>query len=207
MLMQIGPLNMHNAALKLTAGAPAQLLKAGKPQIAFAGRSNVGKSSLVNCLLGRKKLARVSGAPGKTITVNYYDIDGKLFFVDLPGYGYAKRSFADKKRWSALTQSYFEENAALAAVLQLIDIRTGVTADDADMLAWLRYYEVPHMLVATKCDKLGKTALSEAAVQLVRSPAVAPGTGCVLFSSLRGEGRDALWTHITKLAFGGEGKD
>ena len=106
-----------------------------------------------------------------------------------------------------MTQSYFEETAALAAVLQLIDIRTGVTADDADMLAWLRYYEVPHMLVATKCDKLGKTALSEAAAQLVRSPAVAPGTGCVLFSSLRGEGRDALWTHITKLAFGGEGKD
>lgn len=133
MLMQMGPLNLHNADLKLTAGAPAQLLKSGRPQIAFSGRSNVGKSSLVNCLLGRKKLARVSGEPGKTITVNYYDIDGRLFFVDLPGYGYAKRSFADKKRWSALTQSYFEDNPSLEAVLQLIDIRTGVTADDADM--------------------------------------------------------------------------
>ena len=187
MLMQMGPLNLHNADLKLTAGAPAQLLKSGRPQIAFSGRSNVGKSSLVNCLLGRKKLARVSGEPGKTITVNYYDIDSRLFFVDLPGYGYAKRSFADKKRWSALTQSYFEDNSSLAAVLQLIDIRTGVTADDADMLAWLRHYEVPHLLVATKCDKLGKTALNEAAAQLIRSPAVAPGTACVLFSSLKGE--------------------
>ncbi len=206
MLMQIGPLNLHNADLKLTAGAPAQLLKSGRPQIAFSGRSNVGKSSLVNCLLGRKKLARVSGEPGKTITVNYYDIDGRLFFVDLPGYGYAKRSFADKKRWSALTQSYFEDNPSLAAVLQLIDIRTGVTADDADMLAWLRHYEVPHLLVATKCDKLGKTALNEAAAQLIRSPAVAPGTACVLFSSLKGEGREALWAQIIKLAFGEEGK-
>lgn len=124
----------------------------------------------------------------------------------LPGYGYAKRSFADKKRWSALTQSYFEDNTSLAAVLQLIDIRTGVTADDADMLAWLRHYEVPHLLVATKCDKLGKTALNEAAAQLIRSPAVAPGTACVLFSSLKGEGREALWAQIIKLAFGEEGK-
>ena len=204
MLMQMGPLNLHNADLKLTAGAPAQLLKSGRPQIAFSGRSNVGKSSLVNCLLGRKKLARVSGEPGKTITVNYY---GRLFFVDLPGYGYAKRSFADKKRWSALTQSYFEDNPSLEAVLQLIDIRTGVTADDADMLAWLRHYEVPHLLVATKCDKLGKTALNEAAAQLIRSPAVAPGTACVLFSSLKGEGREALWAQIIKLAFGEEGKE
>ena len=193
MLMQMGPLNLHNADLKLTAGAPAQLLKSGRPQIAFSGRSNVGKSSLVNCLLGRKKLARVSGEPGKTITVNYYDIDGRLFFVDLPGYGYAKRSF--------------EDNPSLEAVLQLIDIRTGVTADDADMLAWLRHYEVPHLLVATKCDKLGKTALNEAAAQLIRSPAVAPGTACVLFSSLKGEGREALWAQIIKLAFGEEGKE
>lgn len=91
-------------------------------------------------------------------------------------------------------------------MLQLIDIRTGVTADDADMLAWLRHYEVPHLLVATKCDKLGKTALNEAAAQLIRSPAVAPGTACVLFSSLKGEGREALWAQITRLAFGEEGK-
>lgn len=181
MLMQMGPLNLHNADLKLTAGAPAQLLKSGRPQIAFSGRSNVGKSSLVNCLLGRKKLARVSGEPGKTITVNYYDIDGRLFFVDLPGYGYAKRSFADKKRWSALTQSYFEDNPSLEAVLRSSTSAPASRRTTRIWLAWLRHYEVPHLLVATKCDKLGKTALNEAAAQLIRSPAVAPAPPACCF--------------------------
>ena len=198
-------MNYNNSEFLASYGLSRQLPDSDRPEIVFSGRSNVGKSSLINKLCNRKKLARVSATPGKTATINFYRVD-TAYFVDLPGYGYAKRSFADKKRWSALTQSYFEDNSSLAAVLQLIDIRTGVTADDADMLAWLRHYEVPHLLVATKCDKLGKTALNEAAAQLIRSPAVAPGTACVLFSSLKGEGREALWAQITRLAFGEEGK-
>ena len=95
--------NLNNVTLKITAGLPKQFPASPLPQIAFSGRSNVGKSSLINCLLGRKNLARVSGEPGKTITVNFYDLDGKLYLVDLPGYGYAKRSPEEKKRWSALT--------------------------------------------------------------------------------------------------------
>lgn len=198
-------MNFNKVQFERSFGTSSQLPPSSLPEIAFAGRSNVGKSSLINKVFNRKGLAKVSQTPGKTATINFFATDDARF-VDLPGYGYAKRSFADKKRWSALTQSYFEDNPSLAAVLQLIDIRTGVTADDADMLAWLRHYEVPHLLVATKCDKLGKTALNEAAAQLIHSPAVAPGTACVLFSSLKGEGREALWAQIIKLAFGEGGK-
>ena len=133
--------NLNNAALKMSAGLPKQFPADRLPQVAFSGRSNVGKSSLINSLLGRKSLARVSGEPGKTITVNFYDIDKKLYLVDLPGYGYAKRSPEEKKRWSALTDGYFTKNPnidSLKLVCQLIDSRTGPTADDLDMLYYLR---------------------------------------------------------------------
>ena len=113
MEMNVCGLNLHNTVLDVTAGAPKQLLKEGLPQIALSGRSNVGKSSLVNCLLGRKKLARVSSEPGKTITVNFYLVDKSLYLVDLPGYGFARRSESDKRRWSNLTQGYFKDNNAV----------------------------------------------------------------------------------------------
>ena len=129
--------NLNNTALTMSAGLPKQFPGDHLPQIAFSGRSNVGKSSLINSLLNRKSLARVSGEPGKTITVNFYSIDRKLYFVDLPGYGYAKRSPEDKKRWSALTDGYFTNNPnidAVRLVCQLIDSRIGPTEDDWNML-------------------------------------------------------------------------
>lgn len=192
MNMVFGNLNLHNTELVITAGLPTQLLKDGSPQVAFSGRSNVGKSSLINSLLGRKKLARVSAEPGKTITVNYYYADKKLFLVDLPGYGYAKRSKTDIAKWSRLTQGYFEENGALKLVLQLIDSRAGITADDRMMLQWLGHYGVPYMLVITKCDKLNKTQLTNNVNKIINDPAIAPNTECVLYSSLKGLGREAL---------------
>ena len=193
MLMQIGPLNLHNAALKLTAGAPAQLLKAGKPQIAFAGRSNVGKSSLVNCLLGRKKLARVSGAPGKTITVNYYDIDGKLFFVDLPGYGYARVSRSEKQRWSKLINGYFSDpERDIALVLSLVDFRHPPTADGITMINFLIDCELPFVIVLTKADKLNKSE-REARLEALKSELPEHDSlTLVTFSSLTGEGVEGL---------------
>ena len=103
-------LNLNNTSLKMSAGMPKQFPTDAIPQIAFSGRSNVGKSSLINSLLNRKNLARVSQSPGKTITINFYDVDRKLFLVDLPGYGYAKRTFTDKQKWSALTEGYFTQN-------------------------------------------------------------------------------------------------
>ena len=139
-------LNLNNVNLRISAGLPKQFPTDPMVQIAFSGRSNVGKSSLINSLLGRKSLARVSSAPGKTITVNFYDVDKKLFLVDMPGYGFAKRNPADKAQWSALTDGYFTKNPnidLLKLVIQLIDSRVGPTADDEMMLQFLRQSDIP----------------------------------------------------------------
>ncbi|MBQ9132697.1 MAG: ribosome biogenesis GTP-binding protein YsxC, partial [Clostridia bacterium] len=130
-------LNLNRVDLRISAGQIRQFPSDPMVQIAFSGRSNVGKSSLINSLLGRKSLARVSSSPGKTITINFYDVDKQLFLVDLPGYGFAKRNPADKAQWSALTDGYFTNNPnadRLKLVIQLIDSRVGPTADDEMML-------------------------------------------------------------------------
>lgn len=191
-------LNLNNADLKITAGLIKQFPADRIPQAAFAGKSNVGKSSLINSLLNRKNLARVSGEPGKTITVNFFDVDKKLYLVDLPGYGYAKRSFEDKKRWSALTDGYFTQNSSidsLRVVCQLVDSRTGPTNDDCDMLYFLRESRIPHILVATKTDKLNATEMREfdeciAENELTRSLTM------IKYSSKTNRGRDELWKQL-----------
>ncbi len=197
----MGGLNLHNTDLIITAGLPSQLIKDGIPQVAFSGRSNVGKSSLINCLLGRKKLARTSATPGKTITVNYYRVDKKITLVDLPGYGYASRSHASKKQWSALTQGYFENNSSMKLVCQLIDAKVGVTNDDREMIEWLNYFNVPYVIVATKCDKLNKTELNAAAERLLSCDCFKSETPCILFSSEKNLGREVLWDIILKNCF------
>ncbi|PKM62972.1 MAG: YihA family ribosome biogenesis GTP-binding protein [Firmicutes bacterium HGW-Firmicutes-21] len=204
MEMNQGGLNLHNVSLAITAGLPTQLIKYGVPQVAFSGRSNVGKSSLVNSLLGRKKLARVSGEPGKTITVNYYEVDKKLFLVDLPGYGYARRSKEDTKKWSGLTQSYFGMNSVLRLVLQLVDIKVGLTDTDLVMLDYLHYYNVPYIVVATKCDKLNKTDLTTNVRRLLKDPALRPGTDIILYSAVKNIGRDDLWSKIIQYTITGD---
>ncbi|MBP5230835.1 MAG: YihA family ribosome biogenesis GTP-binding protein [Clostridia bacterium] len=204
--MRFGPLNLHNTDLILTAGLPSQLIRTGLPQIAFAGRSNVGKSSLVNSLLGRKKLARVSGEPGKTVTVNCYRVDKKLILTDLPGYGFAKRSKESVAKWSSLTESYFRDNEALRMVLQLVDSRVGVTEDDRMMLRYLEHYRVPYLVVATKADKLNRTELAESSARLMAEPSFRPGTEVILYSSTTHQGRDALWARMIEAA-GLSGKD
>ena len=200
MEMSIGDLNLHNANLRLTAGLPSQLIKDGIPQIALSGRSNVGKSSLVNSLLGRKKLARVSSEPGKTITVNCYDVDSKLWLVDLPGYGFARRPKNEIQKWSSLTEGYFYENNALKLVLQLVDCKVGLTADDLSMLQYMDHFGVPYMLVATKCDKLNKTELQKSVEKILKNPALRPGTEIILYSSAKDQGREQLWLRIIKSA-------
>ena len=180
-------INVQNSSLGLTAGLVSQFPNDNRPQIVFSGRSNVGKSSLINTLLGRKNLARVSSAPGKTITVNFYDIDKKLWFVDIPGYGYAKRDFKDKKRWSALTDNFLSSPAQKRLILQLIDMKVGPTEDDYMMLDWLDESETPYVIVATKCDKLNKTDFNANKEELSKLGPVIP------FSSLKGIGKDELW--------------
>lgn len=149
----------------MSVGSVSQFPRESVPQIAFSGRSNVGKSSLINTLLGRKSFARVSSAPGKTVTLNYYDVDKKLLFVDLPGYGYAKRSKEEQLAFSGLTDAFFTKNPAVQSiklVLQLVDVRTGPTNDDLMMIQYLWDAGFPFAIVLTKADKLSKTALLRA---------------------------------------------
>ena len=169
------------------------------PQVAFSGRSNVGKSSLINTLLQRKSLARVSGTPGKTVTVNFYNVDSKLLLVDLPGYGFAKRTFEEKKKWSALTDAYFTGNNnidLLRCVVQLVDGKVGPTADDVQMLEYLTEAELPFIIVYTKTDKLNATQKKALKESMGKYPAALAE---IMYSSETREGRDEVWNTILKL--------
>ena len=196
-------LNLNNVSLRMSAGMAKQFPADPIPQIAFSGRSNVGKSSLINTLLGRKSLARVSSEPGKTITINFYEVDHKLFLVDLPGYGFAKRQAQDKEKWSALTNGYFTSNKNIdlvKLVVQLIDSRVGPTADDRNMLRYLCEVKMPHIVVATKTDKLNATERQKFVKSICEDEDVAQA-GCILLvSSLSGEGKDELWEEIRSYA-------
>ena len=192
-------LNLNNVNLRISAGLPKQFPTDPMVQVAFSGRSNVGKSSLINSLLGRKSLARVSSAPGKTITINFYDVDKKLFLVDLPGYGFAKRRPEDKAQWSALTDGYFTKNPRidlLKLVIQLIDSRVGPTADDEMMLQFLREAGIPFLVVATKADKLNATERKKSTELLHSHPDIPADTPILFYSALKGEGKNELWREI-----------
>ena len=191
--------NPTRAELRITAGLSSQFPRDPLPQIAFSGRSNVGKSSLINSLLGRNSLARVSSVPGKTVTVNFYEIDRKLFFVDLPGYGFANRPKESQRVWQSLTDGYFTRNPngdLLRLVVQLVDSRIGATKDDLMMIDWIRSRGVPFVLVATKTDKLNKTerAESERMIRCLAKESGAPDP--VFFSSKTKEGKNELLSLI-----------
>ncbi|MBO5206028.1 MAG: YihA family ribosome biogenesis GTP-binding protein [Clostridia bacterium] len=192
-------INVNNADIAFTAGTQKQFVRDPRPQIALSGRSNVGKSSLINTLLGRKSLARVSSAPGKTVTINFYNVDKKIYLVDLPGYGYAKRSFESKKVWSSLTEDYFLKNPssdALKLVIQLIDVRTGPTDDDILMINMMIDNAIPFKVVATKADKLSKTALAARVRELEEEYFLGTDIKIIPFSSVSREGRDEVWKEI-----------
>lgn len=192
-------INTNNCNLGLTAGFTKQFPRDPRPQIALSGRSNVGKSSLINTLLGRKSLARVSSSPGKTVTINFYDVDKKIYLVDLPGYGYAKRSRDSKVVWSSLTEDYFLKNPsadALKLVIQLIDVRTGPTDDDILMINMMIDRGIPFTVVATKTDKLSKTALAETLDRLHQEYFNGTDITILPFSSVTRSGKDELWKII-----------
>ena len=192
-------INVNNANIALTVGNSRQFPRDPKPEIALSGRSNVGKSSLINTLLGRKSLARVSSSPGKTITINYYDVDKKLYLVDLPGYGYAKRSGESKRSWSGLTNDFFTNNPsrdAIKLVIQLIDIRTGPTDDDIMMINFMIDCGYPFIVVATKTDQLSKTQLSNAIAELKTEYFEGTDIDIIPFSSVTRDGKEKLWNRI-----------
>ena len=194
--------NVNRAELRVSAGRTDQFPKDAVPQIAFSGRSNVGKSSLINCLLGRKSLARVSGTPGKTVTINFYDVDKKLFLVDLPGYGYARRSGDKRQVFSSLTDSYFTANPLgdrLRLVVQLVDSRVGPTDDDTMMMQWLLDNGIPFIVALTKTDKLKPRELAEILDNLQHEFFRDVSVEVIPFSSVTREGKDALWERILRV--------
>ncbi len=183
--------NVHSAVFELSAGVSGQLPVSSLPEIAFSGRSNVGKSSLINRLLGRKTLARTSATPGKTATVNFYRLD-TLRLVDLPGYGYAKVSDSERHRWSELIEGYFNDDRDLRLVLQLLDIRHTPSKDDYQMLDYLVEREIPFLVVLTKADKLNKTQRAQRLAAFQQELADFEGITLVPFSATSGEGANDL---------------
>lgn len=191
--------NLNNVTLRITAGAISQFPNDALPQVAFCGRSNVGKSTLINKLLNRKNLARVSSAPGKTITVNFYDVDRKFYLVDLPGYGYAKRSANEQKSWSQIVDKYLAGSKAPDLAVQLIDLKTGPTTDDNMMLSFLNETSIPYFVVATKSDKLNKTELEKMSGALRTHPLIAENAEIIFFSALKPDAAENIRRKIFSL--------
>lgn len=184
-------MNLNNVNLMLSAVSKKQYPNTDLPEIAFAGRSNVGKSSLINKLLNRKKLARVSAQPGKTATINFYDIDKKLIFVDLPGYGFAKVSKQEKEKWGRMIEEYLNEREQLIQVILLVDMRHKPTNDDIMMFNWIVESGFEPIIIATKKDKV-KPSQREDALKLIKDTFNIDYI--IPFSSEKGDGVDEVWS-------------
>ena len=192
-------LNFQKAACVRSAADKAHFLRDGLPQFAFAGRSNVGKSSVINRLLGRKNLAYVGASPGKTTQINYFLVDSRAYLVDLPGYGYAKVSRAEKERWGRLMDSYFQdEGEILTAGVLIVDIRHKPTADDVTMHEWFRQTGCPEIIVANKLDKLKKSQVEPALALIRETLELTEEDALVPFSAEKGEGKDTLIRLLTE---------
>lgn len=192
-------MNFNNAKFLTSYGKFSQIPKSDRTEIAFAGRSNVGKSSLINKIFNRKSLARVSATPGKTATINFYELDN-IHFVDLPGYGYAKVSKTEKKRWSALIEGYLQSDRELDLVFQLVDFRHPPTADDILMINFLIDSEIPFVIALTKADKLKKTQRAERLKKLQTELPCADRITVIPFSAETGEGVEDIRRIIEEIA-------
>ena len=191
-------LNVNKAEFVKSAAAPAQFINSSLPAVAFAGKSNVGKSSVINRLLNRKNFARVGAAPGKTIHVNYFLIDGRLYLIDLPGYGYAKVSQAERERWGKLMEDFFAAGLFTLGVM-IVDARHKPTADDVTMAAWFKSTGCRLVVVANKLDKLKKSEI-EPNLSLIRETLDLPAEVLLIpFSAEKGQGREALLAEINNL--------
>lgn len=190
-------MNYNKAQFDKAYGISAQLPVSDKAEIAFAGRSNVGKSSLLNKLFNRKSLARVSSVPGKTITVNFYNVDS-VNFVDLPGYGYAKISKQEKSRFAELMEEYFQSERNIKLVVQLVDMRHKPSADDYSMIEFLKYNNIPFIIVMTKADKLKVKEYKKRLEDSRKELACAGDVPVIPFSSVNGEGLDKIKSLIEK---------
>ena len=192
-------MKFENAFFESAAGCSNQLPVSTLPEIVFSGRSNVGKSSLINKLVKRKALARVSSSPGKTGTINFYRLD-EVRLVDLPGYGYAKVSYAEKKRWAELVEGYFHQERDLRLVIQLVDVRHPPTKDDLHMISYLCDMQIPFIIVLTKSDKLNKTERAARLIALKEELQEYEGVTIIPFSTVNGEGVEEIQGIIGQVA-------
>jgi len=192
-------MNYNNAEFYTSYGSFKQIPTSERTEIAFSGRSNVGKSSLINKIFNRKSLARVSAVPGKTATINFYSLEN-LYFVDLPGYGYAKVAKTEKERWGSLIEGYLHDDRELALVFQLIDFRHPPTADDVMMVNFLIDSEIPFVVILTKADKLSKKQREERRASLLTELPCAEDITIIEFSAQTGEGRDEIRSIIEEIA-------
>ena len=190
---------IKNVALETVCGITSVLPDNEKMEIAFAGKSNVGKSSLINGLMNRKSLARTSSQPGKTQTINFYNINDEMYLVDLPGYGYAKVAQAVKEKWGKLIERYLHDSKQLKAVFLLIDIRHEPSVNDKTMYDWILHNGYEPVIIATKLDKLKRSQVPKHLKQIKTGLDVAAGTQIIPFSAETKQGRDEIWALIDSL--------
>ncbi|MGT2755697.1 ribosome biogenesis GTP-binding protein YihA/YsxC [Streptococcus ovuberis] len=193
------PINLHHAEIMLSAVSKTQYPQDDLPEIALAGRSNVGKSSFINTLLNRKNLARTSSKPGKTQQLNFYNIDNQLRFVDVPGYGYAKVSKAERAKWGKMIEEYLTNRENLRAVVSLVDMRHEPTADDIQMYAFLKYYEIPVIIVATKADKVPRGKWNKQESIIKKKLGFEAEDHFIVFSSISKAGLQEAWDKILQV--------
>ena len=178
--------------LETVCGITSTLPQNTQPEVAFAGKSNVGKSSLINCILNRKSLARTSAQPGKTQTINYYHLNDSIYLVDLPGYGYAKASKSEVEKWGVMIENYLAESDMLRVIFLLVDIRHAPGKNDIQMFDWIKYMEYQPIILATKADKIKRSQLQKHIKMLREGLGADEDTIIVPFSSVTGQGRDEV---------------
>lgn len=184
--------------LETVCGITSTLPDNDRPEVAFAGKSNVGKSSMINALMNRKSYARISATPGKTQTINFYNINDALYMVDLPGYGYARVSEKEKEQWGRMIERYLHSSSQLKAVFLLIDIRHEPSANDKLMYKWIVDQGYEPVIIATKLDKIKRSQVQKHVKMLKEGLALVPGTTVIPFSSVTKQGRDEIWELIEK---------
>ena len=190
---------VKSSNLETVCGITSVIPANDKPEIAFAGKSNVGKSSLINALMNRKSLARTSSQPGKTQTINFYNINDLLYFVDLPGYGYAKVSESVKEKWGKMVEKYFKMSKQLKMVFLLVDIRHAPSENDRIMYDWIVYHGYQPVIIATKLDKIKRSQKDKQIKNIKESLKVQPDTIIIPFSSETKQGREETWEIIEQI--------
>lgn len=195
---------IRNLSLETVCGITSKLPENQLPEVAFAGKSNVGKSSLINGLMNRKSFARISATPGKTQTINFYNINEELYLVDLPGYGYAKVSEKEKEQWGHLIERYLHGSEQLKAVFLLIDIRHDPSANDKLMYDWIVHQGYEPIIIATKLDKLKRSQVAKHVKMVRQGLNLLPGTLVIPYSSVTKQGRDEIWNLIETQFLGRE---